>query len=40
MAERGGRAGTVRNILYKDLGSPEEKERLYGSSPTFTGKRA
>lgn len=29
MAERGGRAGTVRNILYKDLGSPEEKERLY-----------
>ncbi len=30
MAERGGRAGTVRNILYKDLGSPEEKERLYG----------
>jgi hypothetical protein len=30
VAERGGRAGTVRNILYKDLGSPEEKERLYG----------
>ncbi|TBH20516.1 tetratricopeptide repeat protein [Thermus thermamylovorans] len=30
MGERGGRAGTVRNILYKDLGSPEEKERLYG----------
>ncbi|MFD3006486.1 hypothetical protein [Thermus tengchongensis] len=30
MAERGGKAGTVRNILYKDLGSPEEKERLYG----------
>ncbi|WP_018111109.1 hypothetical protein [Thermus igniterrae] len=30
MAERGGRSGTVRNILYKDLGSPEEKERLYG----------
>ncbi|KHG66470.1 hypothetical protein QT17_00560 [Thermus sp. 2.9] len=29
MTERGGRAGTVRNILYKDLGSPEEKERLY-----------
>ncbi len=29
MAEQGGRAGTVRNILYKDLGSPEEKERLY-----------
>ncbi|RTG93018.1 hypothetical protein CSW48_11835, partial [Thermus scotoductus] len=29
MAERGGKAGTVRNILYKDLGSPEEKERLY-----------
>ncbi|GGN02322.1 hypothetical protein GCM10007092_15740 [Thermus composti] len=29
VAERGGRAGTVRNILYKDLGSPEEKERLY-----------
>lgn len=30
MAERGGKASTVRNILYKDLGSPEEKERLYG----------
>ncbi|WP_243028646.1 hypothetical protein [Thermus albus] len=30
MTERGGKAGTVRNILYKDLGSPEEKERLYG----------
>lgn len=29
MSERGGRAGTVRNILYKDLGSLEEKERLY-----------
>lgn len=29
MAERGGRAGAVRNILYKDLGSPEEKARLY-----------
>lgn len=29
VAERGGRSGTVRNILYKDLGSPEEKERLY-----------
>ncbi|MDM7324962.1 MAG: hypothetical protein P3W93_008315 [Thermus sp.] len=31
VAERGGKAGTVRNILYKDLGSPEEKERLYGA---------
>ncbi|WP_243031705.1 tetratricopeptide repeat protein [Thermus altitudinis] len=30
ISERGGKAGTVRNILYKDLGSPEEKERLYG----------
>ncbi|AEB11945.1 tetratricopeptide repeat protein [Marinithermus hydrothermalis] len=30
MAERGGRAGAVRNILYKDLGAPEEKARLYG----------
>ncbi|KGQ22707.2 ATP-binding protein [Thermus filiformis] len=30
VAEKGGRSGTVRNILYKDLGSPEEKERLYG----------
>lgn len=29
VAERGGRAGTVRNILYKDLGSPEEKLRLF-----------
>ncbi len=29
VAERGGRAGTVRNILYKDLGSPEEKIRLF-----------
>lgn len=29
IAEEGGRAGTVRNILYKDLGSVEEKERLY-----------
>lgn len=29
VAEKGGRSGTVRNILYKDLGSPEEKERLY-----------
>nr|WP_036270404.1 hypothetical protein [Meiothermus rufus] len=29
VAERGGRAGTVRNILYKDLGSPEEKMRLF-----------
>ncbi len=29
VGEAGGRAGTVRNILYKDLGSLEEKERLY-----------
>lgn len=29
LAERGGRAGTVRNILYKDLGSPDEKLRLF-----------
>ncbi|MDZ7703037.1 MAG: hypothetical protein U5L04_00960 [Trueperaceae bacterium] len=29
IAERGGRAGTVRNILYKDLGSSDEKIRLF-----------
>lgn len=29
IAKRGGRAGTVRNILYKDLGSLEEKQRLF-----------
>lgn len=29
VAERGGKAGSVRNILYKDLGSPEEKLRLF-----------
>lgn len=29
IAERGGKAGTVRNILYKDLGAPEEKLRLF-----------
>jgi len=29
IAERGGKAGTVRNILYKDLGSPDEKLRLF-----------
>jgi len=30
MANRGGRPGAVRNILYKDLGSIEEKLRFYG----------
>jgi tetratricopeptide (TPR) repeat protein len=29
VAERGGKGGTVRNILYKDLGAPEEKLRLF-----------
>lgn len=29
LAERGGKAGTVRNILYKNLGSPQEKLRFY-----------
>ncbi len=29
IAERGGRAGTVRNIVYKDLGSSEEKMRFF-----------
>ncbi len=29
MAERGGRRGTVRNILYKDLGSAAEKARFF-----------
>ncbi len=29
IAERGGRPGTVRNILYKDLGSSDEKIRLF-----------
>ncbi len=29
MAERGGRSGAVRNILYKDLGSHDEKTRLF-----------
>ena len=29
LAERGGRANTVRNILYKDLGSAAEKTRLF-----------
>ena len=29
LAERGGRANTVRNILYKDLGSAAEKARLF-----------
>ena len=29
VAEQGGRSGTVRNILYKDLGSHEEKLRLF-----------
>ena len=27
--ERGGRSGTVRNIIYKDLGSSEEKSKLF-----------
>lgn len=29
MTEQGGRAGTVRNILYKDLGSRSEKQRMF-----------
>ncbi len=29
LSERGGRANTVRNILYKDLGSAAEKARLF-----------
>ncbi|MCA9839941.1 MAG: tetratricopeptide repeat protein [Trueperaceae bacterium] len=29
MTEQGGRAGTVRNILYKDLGSTTEKQRMF-----------
>jgi predicted negative regulator of RcsB-dependent stress response len=29
VAARGGRPGAVRNILYKDLGSVEEKNRLF-----------
>lgn len=29
MTEQGGRAGTVRNILYKDLGSHSEKQRMF-----------
>ena len=29
MTEQGGRSGTVRNILYKDLGSLAEKQRMF-----------
>ncbi len=29
MTEQGGRSGTVRNILYKDLGSHSEKQRMF-----------